>query len=194
MTDLVPVITPALVVTRDERTVALRDLGIARENLRFNAPPDDDIPLLAATLRAAGQLERLTVRPGRGRKERAFMALNGRRRLLALGLLLEAGDIDGDYPVEVYVETDPARQAAAVLLTNTAVPVHVADVIAAIGRMLKAKLTIETMARALGYRPTLGGRDRPTGQLRSSAGTARSWDRAVAGRRAQLRSGGCERL
>ena len=37
------------------------------------------------------------------------------------------------------------------LLTNTAVPVHVADVIAAIGRMLKSKLTITAMARALGY-------------------------------------------
>lgn len=151
MTDLVPVITTAVVVARDERTVPLRSLGIASENLRFNEPPDDDIPVLASTMKAAGQLERLTVRPGRGKKEQAFMALNGRRRLLALGLLLQAGEIDGDYPVQIYVETDPARQAAAVLLTNTAAPVHVADVIAAIGRMLKAKLTVETMARALGY-------------------------------------------
>ena len=79
------------------------------------------------------------------------MALDGRRRRLALAILLEAGDIDEDYPVRTYVETDPARQAAAVLLTNTAVPVHVADVIAAIGRMLKSKLTITAMARALGY-------------------------------------------
>jgi ParB family chromosome partitioning protein len=79
------------------------------------------------------------------------MALDGRRRRLALASLLEAGDIDEDYPVRTYVETDPARQAAAVLLTNTAVPVHVADVIAAIGRMLKSKLTITAMARALGY-------------------------------------------
>ncbi len=79
------------------------------------------------------------------------MALDGRRRLLALALLLEAGEIDADYPVKVYVETDPARQAAAVLLTNTAVPVHVADVIAAIGRMLKSRLTVTAIARALGY-------------------------------------------
>lgn len=150
MTDPHSVITPAVAV-RDERTVPLSSLGIARENLRHGEPPDDDIPVLAATLKAAGQLERLTVRPGRGRKEQAFMALNGRRRLLAFGLLLEAGDIDADHPVQVYVETDPARQAAAALLTNTAVPVHVADIIVAIGRMLKARLTIETIARALGY-------------------------------------------
>ena len=151
MTDLVPVITPAVVVERDERTVRLGDIGIARENLRFNEPPDEDIPTLAATMKAAGQLQRLTVRPGRGKKEEPWMALDGRRRRLALGLLLEAGEIDETYPVTVYVETDPARQAAAVLLTNTAVPVHVADIIAAIGRMLKSKLTVSVIARALGY-------------------------------------------
>ncbi|WGM47196.1 hypothetical protein KOAAANKH_02071 [Brevundimonas sp. NIBR10] len=155
MTDLVPVITPAsrpvAIVQRDERTIRLGDLGIAHENLRHGEPPDEDIPNLAATLRAAGQLQRLTVRPGRGKKEDPWMALDGRRRCLAFGLLLEAGEIDDDYPVEVYVETDPARQAAAVLLTNTAVPVHVADVIAAIGRMLKSKLTIPVIATALGY-------------------------------------------
>ena len=161
MTDLVPVITPAnpvpepaaaaVIFTPVERIVRLGDLGIARENLRYGEPPDDDIPTLAATLKAAGQLQPVTVRPGRGKKEQAFMALDGRRRRLALAILLEAGDIDEDYPVRTYVETDTARQAAAVLLTNTAVPVHVADVIAAIGRMLKSKLTITAMARALGY-------------------------------------------
>jgi len=156
MTDLVPVITaastiPAVIFKPEERIVRLGDLGVARENLRWGEPPDDDIPTLAATLKAAGQLQPVTVRPGRGKKEQPWMALDGRRRRLALAMLLEAGDIDEDYPVRTYVETDPARQAAAVLLTNTAVPVHVADVIAAIGRMLKSKLTLTTMARALGY-------------------------------------------
>ena len=156
MTDLFPVITPhadtpVVVVTRDERTIRFGDVGIAPENLRFNEPPDDDILTLAATLRAAGQLHRLTVRPGRGKKEQPWMALDGRRRCLALGLLFDAGEIDDDHPVEVYVETDPARQAAALLLTNTALPIHVADIIGAIGRMLKSKLTVEIIARALGY-------------------------------------------
>lgn len=166
MTDLVPVLTPVVltpvaltpvaltpvvVVERDARTVRLGDLGIARENLRFNEPPDEDIPTLAATMRAAGQLQPLTVRPGRGKKEVAWMALDGRRRRLALGLLLDAGEINEDHPVDVFVETDPGRQAAAVLLTNTAVPVHVADIIGAIGRMLKSRLTVDVIARALGY-------------------------------------------
>ena len=101
MTDPVSVTTPAVastlvIVPRDERTVRLGDLGIARENLRHGEPPDDDIPTLAATLKAAGLLQRLTVRPGRGRTEEPWMALDGRRRRLAFGLLLEAGEIDED--------------------------------------------------------------------------------------------------
>jgi ParB family chromosome partitioning protein len=151
MTDAALAPAPAVVIDRDERTVRFGDVNVARENLRYGEPPDDDIPTLASTIKAAGLLQRLTVRPGRGKKETAWMALDGRRRLLALGLLLEAGEIDDDYPVIIVVETDPARQAAAVLLTNTAVPVHIADVIAAIGRMLKSKLTIDAIATALGY-------------------------------------------
>lgn len=128
----------------------LRELDIAPENLRYSEPPDEDVPLLAETLFAAGQLQPLTVRPGR-KKERAHMALDGRRRIFALRLLLDAGRISDDFLVDVFVETDPARQAAAVLLTNTAVPVHVSDVIAAIGRMLKGRLGVAAIARALGY-------------------------------------------
>lgn len=136
---------------RVRRIVALRELAVAPENLRFGEAADDAVPELAATIRAAGVMTPLTVRPGRGRKEAPFMALDGRRRLMALGLLAEAGEIDGGYEVEVFVETDPGRQAAAAVLTNTAAPVHVADVIVAIGRMLKAKLTVEAIAAALGY-------------------------------------------
>lgn len=144
--------TPFHVAAARTRTlVALRDLDIAPENLRCGEPQDDDIPLLAETLFAAGQLQPLTVRLGRGKTERPHMALDGRRRLLALRQLVEQGRIDDGFLVDVFVETDPARQAAAVLLTNTAVPVHVADIIAAIGRMLKGKLSIPVMARALGY-------------------------------------------
>ena len=149
MTDTVAQ-TPAVAPERVRRTFPLRDLGVAPENMRAGEPPDDDIPQLAATILAAGVLQPLTVRPGR-KTEKPAMALDGRRRLLALGSLLDAGDIGDDYPIDAFVETDPARQAAAVLLTNTAAPVHVADVIAAIGRMLKAKLDPATIAAALGY-------------------------------------------
>lgn len=129
---------------------ALRDLAVAPENLRFSEPADDGIGELAETIFAAGVLQPLTVRPGRGR-ERAAMVLDGRRRLLALEVLLAAGRIAEDHLVSCFVETDPARQAAALVLTNTAVPVHVADVIVAIGKLLKAKLTVAAIAGALGY-------------------------------------------
>ncbi|HEX2562014.1 ParB/RepB/Spo0J family partition protein, partial [Phenylobacterium sp.] len=135
---------------RTRKVYPLKDIGIAPENLRFDEAPDEEIPQLAATIKAAGLLQPLTVRPGR-RGERPAMALDGRRRLLALDRLLAAGEIGEDYPVEVFEETDPARQAAAALLTNTAVPVHVADVIVFIGRMLKSKLTPTVIAQALGY-------------------------------------------
>ncbi|WP_068875131.1 MULTISPECIES: ParB/RepB/Spo0J family partition protein [unclassified Phenylobacterium] len=132
------------------KSFPLRDLAIAPENMRFSEPPDDEIPELAETIFAAGVLQPLTVRPGK-KNEKPGMALDGRRRWLALQLLLEAGRISDDYPVPAFVETDPARQAAAIVLTNTAVPVHLADVIVAIGKMTKAKLTSAVIAAALGY-------------------------------------------
>jgi hypothetical protein len=82
------VAAPFQVASARTRSLApLRDLDIAPENLRFAEPPDDDIPLLAETLFAAGQLQPLTVRPGR-KKEAAHMALDGRRadRARARGL------------------------------------------------------------------------------------------------------------
>ncbi len=140
----------ATVAERLPQTFALRDLDVAPENMRYGEPPDDEIPELAETIFAAGVLQPLTVRPGK-KKEKPGMALDGRRRWLALQVLLEAGRITDDYPVSCFVETDPARQAAAVVLTNTAVPVHVADIIVAIGKMTKAKLTPAVIAGALGY-------------------------------------------
>src|SRR5690606_11016006 len=143
--------TPALCVsTRSQAVVRLGDLDVAPENLRQGEAPDDDISQLADTIAAAGHLQLPTVRPGR-RGETAYMILDGRRRLLALRRLRDGGFVDDDHLVEVFVETDRARQAAATVLTNTAVPVHVADVVAAIGRMLRARLGVKAIARALGY-------------------------------------------
>lgn len=135
---------------RHEVTAALADIDIAPENLRHGEAADDQVPQLAATIKAAGLLQYPTARPGR-RGEAPWMLLDGRRRLLALRLLQEAGDIAGDHPVRLFVETDRARQAAAAVLTNTAAPVHVADVIAAVGRMIKARLGVAEIASALGY-------------------------------------------
>ncbi len=59
--------------SRVRKFVPLRDLAVAPENVRFREPPDDEIPQLADTIRAAGLLQPLTVRPGR-RKEKPSMA------------------------------------------------------------------------------------------------------------------------
>lgn len=130
--------------------IALQDLAVAPENLRAEEAPDAAIDELAETLAAAGLLQPLTVRPGL-EGEKPAMVLDGRRRLLALETLQAQGRVAADHPVSCFVETEPTRQGAAAVLTNTAVPVHLADVIVAIGRMLKAGLSLPAIAGALGY-------------------------------------------
>jgi len=132
-------------------TVRLGDFGLARENLRFNEPADDGIPQLADTLLAAGVLIPPIVRPGR-KGEQKYMALDGRRRRIGLLRLRDAGQIDDDYEFECFLAADKAAQARAILLPNTQwAPVHVADVIAAIGKLRKARMETAQIAAALGY-------------------------------------------
>ena len=131
--------------------VRLGDLGRAKENLRCAEPADDGVPQLAETILAAGVVIPPIVRPGRKGEER-FMALDGRRRRLGLMLLRDRGDITDDYEVECLLAETKAQQAAAIVLPNTEhAPVHVADVIVAIGRLRKAKMDTGAIARALGY-------------------------------------------
>lgn len=136
-----------------EQFVPLNQIGIAPENLRASEPPDDEIPQLAETLFAGGQLLPLFVRPARGKKELPFMALDGRRRRYGFMALLEAGRIAEDHPVRVKVLTDPALQVAAAMLPNTeTMAPDLVDVIQAVGRMSKRKLSPADIARALGYK------------------------------------------
>jgi ParB family transcriptional regulator, chromosome partitioning protein len=136
-----------------EQFVPLNQIGIAPENLRASEPPDDEIPQLAETLFVGGQLFPLFVRPARGKKELPFMALDGRRRRYGFFALLEAGRIAEDHPVRVKVLTDPALQVAAAMLPNTeTMAPDLVDVIQAVGRMSKRKLSPADIARALGYK------------------------------------------
>ena len=131
--------------------VRLGDLGLAKENLRFDEAADDGVPQLADTILAAGVVIAPIVRPGR-KGEEAHMALDGRRRRMALMLLKDRGAIDDDYLVECQLAETKAQQAAAIVLPNTEhAPVHVADVIVAIGRLRKAKMETRAIAGALGY-------------------------------------------
>ncbi len=131
--------------------VRLGELGLARENLRFHEPADDGVPQLAETILAAGVVIAPIVRRGR-KGEQPFMALDGRRRRMGLLLLRERGDIGDDYVVDCQLALTPAQQTAAIVLPNTEhAPVHVADVIVAIGRLRKAKMDPGAISAALGY-------------------------------------------
>jgi ParB family chromosome partitioning protein len=133
--------------------VRLGDLGLAPENLRFDEPADDGVPQLAETILAAGVICEPIVRRGR-KGEQAHMALDGRRRRYALLQLKARGDIADDYLVDCRLAETKAQQAAAIFLPNTEhAPVHVADVIVAIGRLRKAKMETAAIAKALGYDP-----------------------------------------
>ena len=131
--------------------VPLYDIGVAPENLRAGEGADEGIPQLAETIAVADIVVPLCVRPGR-KGEKPFMALDGRRRLFALEVLLEAGRIEAAHPVRCDVFESKAAQAAAAVLTNAERrPIHVADVIAAIGKMRKSKMNSTSIASALGY-------------------------------------------
>jgi ParB family chromosome partitioning protein len=131
--------------------VPLHDIGIAPENIRAKELADEGIPQLAETIAVADVIVPLCVRRGR-KGEKPFMALDGRRRLFGLELLLAAGRIDAAHLVRCDVFESKAAQAAAAVLTNAERwPIHIADVIVAIGKMRKSKMDSASIAGALGY-------------------------------------------
>lgn len=134
-----------------EQFVPLNQIGVAPENLRASEGPDEDIPQLGETLFVAGQLLPLFVRPGRGRKESPFMALDGRRRRFGWLGLVDQGRIAADHPVRVKVLTSRELQTAATFLPNTdALTPDLVDVITAVGRLQKRKHSPGEIAKALG--------------------------------------------
>jgi ParB family chromosome partitioning protein len=132
-------------------TVRLGDFGLAKENLRYAEPADEDVSQLAETLLAAGVVIPPIVRPGR-KGEQPFMALDGRRRRMGLLLLHDRGDITDDYAFDCLLAESKAQQTAAIFLPNIEhAPSHIADVIVAIGQLRKAKMDTKAISRALGY-------------------------------------------
>lgn len=131
--------------------VALNTLAIAPENVRANLPADAGIPQLWQTLKAAGQLYVMLVRPGK-KGEADHMILDGRRRFLAFSHGVEIGDIPADHCVKVQIETDKNRQLAATLLTASETePTHLVDIIRTIRVLRDRKMKTGSIAEALGY-------------------------------------------
>ena len=145
-------VTPAEATRSALSYVSLADIAVAPENARANEETDEDIPGLAETIRTVGVLVPLLARAGAKKGEKPAMALDGRRRLLALQLLLSEGAVASNYPVPVIFFTDKVGQAAAVVVANDErIAIHVADVITAIGKLRKRRCSIAEMAKALAY-------------------------------------------
>lgn len=143
------VVTPTPAATQVH--VPLQDLALAPENIRFKTPADEGVPQLAETIAAANVVIPLAIRPGR-KGEKPFMVLDGRRRLFALQLLLETGRVEASFLVKCELFETKEAQAAAAMLTNVErAPVHMADVIEAIGKMRRKKMDTASIAGALGY-------------------------------------------
>jgi ParB family chromosome partitioning protein len=135
----------------DVRIAEYKDVGHAQENMRFGEPADDDIPELADSLLAAGNVTSILVRPGKA-GEKPFMALDGRRRLYGVDYLIANNRADDTFRLKIEVLTDPIAIQQAILLPNThrRAP-HVVDTIVAIGKMRSAKMTDKKIADAMGY-------------------------------------------
>ena len=142
----------ATLTTSELRYVALRDLTVAPENPRAREAADPGIPRLAATIQAVGVLIPLLVREGAKKSETPVLVIDGRRRLLALDVLLKSGAVSEDYKIPVIYSADKATRAAAAVVANEErVPIHVADVIVAIGRLRKQRCSVADVAAALAY-------------------------------------------
>ena len=131
--------------------IALKDLDIAPENPRFSDPADDLIPDLAQSLApdAAGQLLPLLVRKGT-KKEKPFMVLDGRRRLLGFQSLQEQGLVTDEIVISAELcETQEAIAAALVTANGARLPVGPADKILAIRAMAEKKFSVDKIARGL---------------------------------------------
>ena len=119
---------------------------------RSATTPAMSLPELAASIKDSGVLENLVVvQAARGRYE----VCAGGRRLAALTLLVQQGDIADDYPVPVLVV--PADKALIASLAENCfhVPMHPADEFAAFARLLAQGKSVEDVAAAFGVTPLI---------------------------------------
>lgn len=119
---------------------------------RSATTPAMSLPELAASIKDSGVLQNLiVVQAARGRYE----VCAGGRRLAALTLLVQQGDIADNYPVPVLVV--PADKALIASLAENCfhVPMHPADEFAAFARLLAQGKSVEDGAAAFGVTPLI---------------------------------------
>lgn len=129
-------------------TVPLATLVKSDLNVRKRDPKPEAIAELAASIRAVGVLQNLVVCKVKGGK---YAVVAGGRRLLALQVLREAGDIDDTYPVPC--KAVPLADAVVVSLTENGQreDMHPADQIAAFRALSEDGQSAAQIAGLLGY-------------------------------------------
>jgi ParB family chromosome partitioning protein len=128
-------------------TISLRKLSSWDGNVRKTGA-DQDLGELAASIEAHGLLQSLIVRKApRGK----FAVIAGRRRLLALQALLEAGKVAADMPVPCIV-MDEAANATEVSLAENVIrlPMHPADQFEAFRELIDQGESVSGIAARFG--------------------------------------------
>ena len=174
MTSLALKITEATTPTNETfLKCKLRDMAIAPENPRGHSDVvDEDLDDMADSLHpeAAGLIYPMICRPGRGKKEKPVMILDGSRRFRGFHILIARGEITEDYEITVKIVTTDEEIAAAVIISNEKRKnLSQADTLIAIKRMTDRKLSIPAMARALNEDPATIKRNSIVAALPSEA-------------------------
>jgi ParB family chromosome partitioning protein len=124
----------------------------------FNARKSggDDVGELAALIKAQGLLQNLVVHPDdavRGKQTATFGVAAGGRRLRALRLLAQAGDIPLDKDIQCRLITRDAAIAASVAENSGRAPMSVADTVTAFAEMIAVGAGVEDVAVCFGITP-----------------------------------------
>lgn len=131
--------------------IPLGTLEISELNVRRVEPTG--IEELAALIKSQGLLQNLVVVSTFPGQNDCYEVIAGGRRLRALQLLAQRGDLDQDYLVPC-VEVDQANAEQSSIAENSArEPMHPADEFEAFKRMHDAGATIEDTAAAFGVSP-----------------------------------------
>ena len=136
-------------MTEHHKHIALNKLTAWDGNVRKTAGADTALAELAASIAAHGLLQSLVVRKDKRGK---YAVVAGRRRLLALSSLAQAGKIEADIPVACHVIGED-ESAAEVSLAENVVrePMHPADEFEAFRDLIDAGASIGDVAARFGY-------------------------------------------
>ena len=136
----------------DLRAIPLAHLVLAPENVRTTPPSPADQAQLTVSIQAHGVLESLVVRsdePAPDGSER-FAVIAGGRRLSALNVLLEDGNIDAAYPVPCQIVSNDNSAELSLVENVMRIAMHPADQVVAFKMLADAGSTAASIAARFG--------------------------------------------